>query len=81
MAIRASDLPHAVQAALAKQLARENGEPPAKPTVLWLARVPLLKIKPIKSHDPIFFLQLIERLQERYPTLTIYIFQIDGVNT
>lgn len=42
----------------------------------WIARVPLLKIKPIVHSDPVVFLQIINQLKKEYPNLHIYIFKV-----
>ncbi len=44
--------------------------------VQWVARTPLLKIKPIVSSDPVLFLKLVLNLCYNYPNLSIYIFKI-----
>lgn len=78
MGLRASDLPEAVQAALAKQLAKEHGEPIVS-NVLWLLRTPMLSVKPIRTRDPVLFLEMVKKIQGLYPNLKLYIFRIEGV--
>lgn len=51
-------------------------KPLEKPKVTYIARTPLLGIKPIKCSDPDIFKQLVERLKEAYPDLKIYTFEI-----
>lgn len=78
MVIKASDL-GGLQRAIDKALAKEQGKMPDLPTTLWLARTSTLAIKPIRSRDPVIFMAMIKKLQEMYPKLNIYIFEIEGV--
>jgi hypothetical protein len=47
-----------------------------EPDVTWVARTPLLKIKPIFSSDPVMFLRILIALLKSHPNLKIYIFKI-----
>lgn len=62
-------MPPDIRAALEAQQAKEE-------SVTWVARTPLLRIKPISSSDPVLFLKVVTRLKELYPDLNIYIFKI-----
>lgn len=68
----------ALQAAVEKALAKEKAGQPAESKVTWIARMPLLKVKPIKSKDPIAFMKTIKQLQEMYPKMAIFIFEIEA---
>lgn len=46
------------------------------PPVTWVARLPLLGIKPIVSSDPVIFYKIIAKLKTNYPNLKIYIFKV-----
>jgi hypothetical protein len=78
MRIQSSDktkLQRAIDHALLKE--KEGQEEP--PKIMWIARVPLLGIKPIKSTNPKVFMEAIKTLQLQYPNLDIYIFEIEGL--
>lgn len=78
MGIKVSDA-RGLQAAIDRALAKEKGNVPDLPKIMWLARVPLLAIKPITSRDPQLFMDTIKKLQAMYPKLKIYIFEIEGL--
>jgi hypothetical protein len=44
--------------------------------VTYVARTPLLKVKPISCSDPVLFIKMVSRLQQIYPNLKFYIFKV-----
>ena len=48
-----------------------------EPDVTWVARTPLVRIKPIVSSDPILFINMVTALLKDFPQLQIYIFKIE----
>lgn len=47
-----------------------------EPDVTWVARTPLLRVKPIVSSDPVLFLRSLLALLDGCPNLKIYIFKV-----
>lgn len=78
MGIKARDY-GGLQRAIDKALAKEQSKQPDLPKTMWLARTGVLIIKPIKSRDPVVFMAMIKKLQQMYPDIKIYIFEIEGV--
>lgn len=78
MAIKASDLT-GLQRAIERALVKERGDVPEPPKIMWLARTSSLAIKPIRNRDPVAFKKCIDMVQAMNPTLTIYIFEIEGL--
>jgi hypothetical protein len=78
MRIQSSDKTN-LQKAIDNALLREKNGLPEPPKIMWIARVPLLAIKPIRSTNPKVFMESIKELQRQYPKLDIYIFEIEGL--
>jgi hypothetical protein len=78
MRIQSSDKSK-LQRAIDLAIAKEQGGLPEPPKIMWIARVPLLAIKPIRSANPKVFMESIKELQRQYPKLDIYIFEIEGL--
>lgn len=65
----------ALERAIAKALAKEDGNKVHQAKVTWKARIPMVN-KTIESKDPVRFLSVITNLQQKYPSLKIYIFKV-----
>lgn len=67
-----------LQRAIERALAKNAPPPDDRP--LWIANIPLLKMKAFESKDPVLFLHAINHLKKLYPNLVINIYKIEEVS-